>query len=60
MGTADRVVSLDFGQVVAEGAPEEVRNNLRVIESYLGSSASVEKEAPIGTIPLDSASNVRP
>ncbi len=32
----DRVSVLDFGEVLAEGTPEEVRNDQRVIDAYLG------------------------
>jgi branched-chain amino acid transport system ATP-binding protein len=39
MGSAERIVVLDHGEKVAEGAPEEVRHNPRVIEAYLGASA---------------------
>lgn len=36
MGVCDRLVVLDFGEVIAEGKPERIRNDRRVIEAYLG------------------------
>jgi len=36
MDIADQVVVLDFGQKIAEGDPEEIRNNVAVIKAYLG------------------------
>ncbi|MBF0344490.1 MAG: ABC transporter ATP-binding protein [Nitrospirae bacterium] len=36
MEVCQRVVVLDFGVVIAEGTPEEVRNDPRVIDVYLG------------------------
>lgn len=38
MDIADRVLVLDFGQRIAEGTPEQVQRDPRVIAAYLGSS----------------------
>lgn len=36
MGVSTHVVVMDFGTKIAEGAPEEIRSNERVISAYLG------------------------
>ena len=36
MDISDRVVVLDYGRKIGDGAPDEVRNNEEVINAYLG------------------------
>jgi branched-chain amino acid transport system ATP-binding protein len=38
MRVSDQVVALDFGRVIANGRPDEVRSNREVVRAYLGSA----------------------
>ena len=52
MGISDRVYCLEAGSVIAEGAPGEVRDNPRVIASYLGTDERAGRIVAVRQGPL--------
>ena len=56
MGVCDRVVVLDFGRMIANGTPAEVRNDQAVIAAYLGVETDDEREIrSAGRTPVSTA-----
>jgi branched-chain amino acid transport system permease protein len=47
LGICDRVVVLEFGSVIAEGPPEDVRRDPRVIAVYLGGGTDQTPPTPV-------------
>ena len=45
LSVCDHVVVMDFGKVIAQGPPEAVRKDAKVITAYLGSAAAEVAEA---------------
>jgi sulfate-transporting ATPase len=49
LNTCDRVIALDFGAIIAQGTPDEIRHNQAVIKAYLGETDTPPTTNPTPT-----------
>jgi branched-chain amino acid transport system ATP-binding protein len=49
LSVCDRIYALDFGRIIAEGTPAEIRNSAAVVRAYLGESADARDGLQMST-----------